>query len=141
MYHQLSDNPTQDELRKYYEQIHADAEAIMKRVWEVRGWTIKWDWHNGICDDCEFLYDSTGKCMGTKFGHIPQLIDAATKIDELKLSVSHTKKSVKISNKHAEKPVEGKGRNLRLAYLDWLLAFETQLHEEKTCAAQSTNCL
>lgn len=135
MYHQLSDNPTSEELRKYYEEIHREAEEIMKRVWEVRGWTIAWDWHNGFCDDCEFLYNADGKSMGTKHGSIPQMIDVAHKIDDLKLSVSHTKKSVKISNKQAEKPVEGKGRNLRLAYLDWLLAFETQQAEERKCAA------
>ncbi|QZE56571.1 hypothetical protein pEaSNUABM20_00035 [Erwinia phage pEa_SNUABM_20] len=54
MYHQLSDGASDDEVRKYYEQIHKDAEAIMQQVWALRGWTIRWEWHNGICDDCEF---------------------------------------------------------------------------------------
>lgn len=135
MYRQLSENPTPDELRQHYEQIHKDAEDIMQQVWAVRGWTVKWDWHNGICDDCEFLFDETGKCRGVKHEAIPQNSSMAGYIDELKLSVSHTKKSVKISNKSAEKPVEGKGRNLRLAYLDWLLQIEKQKAEEKTCAA------
>ncbi|UAW53150.1 hypothetical protein pEaSNUABM30_00032 [Erwinia phage pEa_SNUABM_30] len=134
MYRQLSENPTSDELRQYYEQIHKEAEEIMQQVWALRGWTVRWEWHNGICDDCQFLFDASGKCLGEKHAAIPQDAGMAGKIDSLKLSVSHTKKSVKISNKSADKPVEGKGRNLRLAYLDWLLNIEKQKAEEKTCA-------
>ncbi|QZE57244.1 hypothetical protein MPK71_gp035 [Erwinia phage pEa_SNUABM_1] len=135
MYHQLSDDATSDEIRKYYEQIHQDAEAIMQQVWSLRGWTVRWEWHNGICDDCEFVFDETGKCRGTKSDAIPQQVGIADRIDALKLTVTHTKKSVKISNKFADKPVEGKGRNVRLAYLDWLLNLEKQKAEEKKCAA------
>lgn len=135
MYHQLSDDATSDEIRRYYEQIHQDAEAIMQQVWALRGWTVRWEWHNGICDDCEFVFDETGKCRGTKSDAIPQQVGIAYRIDALKLTVTHTKKSVKISNKFADKPVEGKGRNVRLAYLDWLLNIEKQKAEEKKCAA------
>lgn len=135
MYHQLSDDASSDEIRRYYEQIHRDAEAIMQQVWELRGWTVRWEWHNGICDDCEFVFDETGKCRGTKSDAIPQQVGIADRIDALKLTVTHTKKSVKISNKLADKPVEGKGRNVRLAYLDWLLNLEKQKAEEKKCAA------
>lgn len=135
MYHQLSDDATSDEIRKYYEQIHQDAEAIMQQVWALRGWTVRWEWHNGICDDCEFVFDETGKCRGVKSDAIPQQVGIADRIDALKLTVTHTKKSVKISNKFADKPVEGKGRNVRLAYLDWLLNVEKQKAEEKKCAA------
>lgn len=135
MYHQLSDDATSDEIRKYYEQIHQDAEAIMQQVWALRGWTVRWEWHNGICDDCEFVFDETGKCRGVKSDAIPQQVGIADRIDALKLTVTHTKKSVKISNKFADKPVEGKGRNVRLAYLDWLLNLEKQKAEEKKCAA------
>ena len=135
MYHQLSDDATSDEIRKYYEQIHQDAEAIMQQVWALRGWTVRWEWHNGICDDCEFVFDETGKCRGTKSDAIPQQVGIADRIDALKLTVTHTKKSVKISNKLADKPVEGKGRNVRLAYIDWLLNVEKQKAEERKCAA------
>lgn len=135
MYHQLSDDATSDEIRKYYEQIHQDAEAIMQQIWALRGWTVRWEWHNGICDDCEFVFDETGKCRGTKSDAIPQQVGIADRIDALKLTVTHTKKSVKISNKLADRPVEGKGRNVRLAYLDWLLNLEKQKAEEKKCAA------
>lgn len=135
MYHPLSDDATSDEIRKYYEQIHQDAEAIMQQVWALRGWTVRWEWHNGICDDCEFIFDETGKCRGVKSDAIPQQVGIADRIDALKLTVTHTKKSVKISNKLADKPVEGKGRNVRLAYLDWLLNLEKQKAEEKKCAA------
>lgn len=135
MYHQLSDDATSDEIRKYYEQIHQDAEEIMQQIWTLRGWTVRWEWHNGICDDCEFVFDETGKCRGTKSDAIPQQVGIADRIDALKLTVTHTKKSVKISNKLADKPVEGKGRNVRLAYLDWLLNLEKQKAEERKCAA------
>lgn len=135
MYHQLSDDASSDEIRRYYEQIHRDAETIMQQVWALRGWTVRWEWHNGICDDCEFVFDETGKCRGTKSDCIPQQMGIADRIDELKLFVSHTKKSVKISNKGDANPVEGKGRNLRLAYLDWLLNVEKRKAEERTCAA------
>lgn len=135
MYRQLSDDATSDEIRKYYEQIHQDAEAIMQQIWALRGWTVRWEWHNGICDDCEFVFDETGKCRGTKSDAIPQQVGIADRIDALKLTVTHTKKSVKISNKLADKPVEGKGRNVRLAYLDWLLNLEKQKAEERKCAA------
>lgn len=134
MYRQLSEHPTDEEIRKYYEQLHKEAEEIMREVWSLRGWTVKWDWHNGICDDCEFLYDETGKCLGVKWDAIPRSSSIADRLDSLKLSVSHTKKSVKISNRHAEKPVEGKGRTITLAYINWLLAIEKQKVEERKCA-------
>lgn len=134
MYRQLSEHPTDEEIRKYYEQLHKEAEEIMREVWSLRGWTVKWDWHNGICDDCEFLYDETGKCLGVKWDAIPRSSSIADRLDSLKLSVSHTKKSVKISNRHADKPVEGKGRTITLAYINWLLAIEKQKAEEKKCA-------
>ena len=135
MYHQLSDDATSDEIRQYYERIHQDAEAIMQQVWALRGWTVRWECHNGICDDCEFVFDETGKCRGTKSDAIPQQVGIADRIDALKLTVTHTKKSVKISNKQADKPVEGKGRTITLAYINWLLEIEKQKAEETKCAA------
>lgn len=136
MYQKLSDCVTDEDRRKYYAAYHGAVRDLMQRIWDVRGWTTRWEWHNGICDDCEFLFDAEGNMRGSKDNSYPRNSEVLSAIEEHKLTVTHTKKSVKISNKQADKPVEGKSHLIVLAYLNWLLAFETQQAEEKQCAAQ-----
>lgn len=135
MYHPLGDKATDSEVRAYYQKQHDRAETTMREIWALRGWTIRWEWHNGVCDDCEFLFDETGKQMCPYHDAIPQTHSIGRYIEKHRLNVTFTKKSVKLTNKQDPNPVEGKADTLRQAYLNWLLALEKQKAEEKTCAA------
>ncbi|UAW96518.1 hypothetical protein pEaSNUABM22_00030 [Erwinia phage pEa_SNUABM_22] len=134
MYLPLGDNASDAEARAYYQKQHERAEATMREIWALRGWTIRWEWHNGICDDCEFLFDETGKQLCPYHDAIPQESQVAYNLEKHRLNVTYTKKSVKLINKQDPNPVEGKADTLRQAYINWLLALEKQKAEEQKCA-------
>lgn len=135
MYLPLDDKATDLEKRAYYQKQHDRAEATMREIWALRGWTIRWEWHNGYCDDCEFLFDETGKQLCPYYTAIPAENEVAYNLEKYRINVTYTKKSVKLINKQDPNPVEGKADTIRQAYLNWLLALEKQKAEEKTCAA------
>ena len=101
----------------------------------LRGYHIAWEWHNGRCDDCEFVFDAQGQTKGTLDGYTPTNSEMLDAIEKQKLTVTHTKKTVKLEDKYSNKPVAGKGTRLMYAYLDWLFNIEKQKSEEKQCAA------
>ncbi|EBY9527480.1 hypothetical protein D5P86_00680 [Salmonella enterica subsp. enterica serovar Infantis] len=101
----------------------------------LRGQTIALEWHNGICDECEFVFDVGGRMLAPLDAYYPTQAGMCAAIEDKKLTVTHTKKTVKIEDKQSIKPVVGKGTRLAYAYLDWQINIEKQKAEEKKCAA------
>ncbi len=103
-----------------------------RKLIALRGHTIRLEWHPGWCDDCDFVFDADGKMICPLDSYGPHFVSTVYAIEDKKLTVTHTKKSVKIENRQDDNPVVGKGKGIVYAYLDWLIQIEKQKQENNS---------
>ncbi|QYW03338.1 hypothetical protein pEaSNUABM34_00036 [Erwinia phage pEa_SNUABM_34] len=118
---QLRDQLTEAE---YAELERTTARSIMEQVWALRGWTVKLDWCNYMCDDVDWLFH--GNERKAPVDHAMPNSGVGTSIEQHRLNVVFTPTEVSVTNSLVDSPVTGTGMSLRCAYCAWLLAIEKQ---------------